>query len=417
MQHDLYQQVAEATRSLYDVRAELGHAPHLGTAYLAQDVAHGGTAVLLVPPGADALDVVPALSDAVPAGGGRCTSCGRALVTWSDVCPQCGRSLTPSPGEELEVGTVAAAAGGALDVVGVVPHARGGQIFFGQDRVDRRLVAFAARPQGDGRFWLDALWEADAASVPAPAGSRWGSDEPGVDSGPTDTAALGIATPSLARLEAAAYTTDVGSSASDVPRGESTAGRGRRGLLFAVGGGVLVAIGAVAWALTRGGNGAAAPGGTLQAVTTAHAGSVAPAGGTIPVTGAVSGTSTAADSQPGAIAAQGTQAVAVSRADSLRLAQNARRRRLAAERARAAAAFGDSAVLTIAGDLPSGWVALVNAGGAAGGRTISLPPGVASVVVIEAPGYCPDTLRVAPGAGGRHEWSPVLRSRPTVGSC
>jgi hypothetical protein len=36
--------------------------------------------------------------------------------------------------------------------------------------VDGRLLAYAARPQGDGRVWLDVLWEAPADGAGAAAG-------------------------------------------------------------------------------------------------------------------------------------------------------------------------------------------------------------------------------------------------------
>lgn len=171
MQSDLYQQVVSATDGEYEVLAELGHAPERGTAYLARALADGGAAVLVVPPAAESLDVVGALGEAVPATGGRCASCGSAFTAWADACARCGRSMTPPVVPDVEAGAVAAEAGHQVELLGAVPHARGGLLYFGRDRGDQRLVAYAAHPRSAGGVWLDPLWEADVPP-PRPAGAH-----------------------------------------------------------------------------------------------------------------------------------------------------------------------------------------------------------------------------------------------------
>lgn len=185
----LLRAVVDAARGEYQVLAQLGHAPDRGSAYLARDLAEGGAAVLVAPPGGNVLDVVGALSDTVPAGGGRCTSCGWAPGTWTPACSRCERSLTPpaasgpaaTAASTPAAAALAAAAGSAVQMLGLVPHAAGGHVAFGRDRVEPRLVAYAARPLANGGLWLDPMWEGmllpahlvqpSPAPADAPAGS------------------------------------------------------------------------------------------------------------------------------------------------------------------------------------------------------------------------------------------------------
>ena len=391
-QSHLFHQVVDATRGQYDVLAELGHAPEHGAAYLAHDLATGGAVLLLVPPGADALDVVSALSDTVPAAAGRCTACGSAPATWTDACPHCGRSLVPSPdvvSPATEV--IAAEAGRTIEIVGAVPHARGGQLYFGRDRSDQRLLAYAARPQGDARVWLDPLWEGEAApAIAAPVAAPVAAPQPAPEPAPV---------PADTRAPIAA-----------------TLPRRTRGTLVAVAAVALVlALGVAAWTRTRSAPSPAPPPTSsthrLQRLTPRATADETTASRAIP---------RVQHTRPDSVA------LTVVHAGAIRQTQRAARGRVVAESTRAARiAPIDGAVLTIEGDLPAGWVRAVDTGGASSARTgartsvrtVPLRPGVASVIVVEAPGYCPETLRITLDAGGRQEWEPTLRGRPVIGSC
>lgn len=396
VQHDLYQQVVRATDGQYSVFAELGHTPERGTAYLARDLTTGSTVVLLVPPGAESLDVVTALNDAVPANGGRCAACGRELSAWVDACPHCGRSLTPPAGDSPAAAVVAAEAGETVEVVGTVPHVLGGHFFFGRDRIDRRLLAFAAHPQGDGRWWLDTLWEGDPAPPPpAPATSA--------------VAGAAVAPPPSDADPGASFPGPAGLVFDEpaVPRGHS------RRVLVAAGLAAGVVLGGAAWALARGGS--SQPTVDPRSIATRARTDPAPGAGVLATLAPVGGRAAASTAQRSAKAAD---ASTVPSADSNPRVQRVGQRRIAAERVRVGVRAADGgAVLTIEGDLPSGWMRVVNAGPASGDRAVPLAADVASVVVVEAPGYCPDTLRVTLGVGGLRHWSPVLRGRSVVGDC
>jgi hypothetical protein len=75
-------------------------------------------------------------------------------------------------------------------------------------------------------------------------------------------------------------------------------------------------------------------------------------------------------------------------------------------------------VLEITGPLPRGWTRFVNALPPIENRTVTLTPTVPGTIVVTAPGWCPDTMRLTmQAATERHEWTPKLRPRPWVGGC
>jgi hypothetical protein len=77
----------------------------------------------------------------------------------------------------------------------------------------------------------------------------------------------------------------------------------------------------------------------------------------------------------------------------------------------------DSGFVRIEGDLPPGWWRVVNDLPPATNRQISMTPGRRNMVLVAAPGWCPDLIDVAVEAGEHRSWTPMLRPRPWVGSC
>ena len=74
-------------------------------------------------------------------------------------------------------------------------------------------------------------------------------------------------------------------------------------------------------------------------------------------------------------------------------------------------------VLEIIGELPPGWVRIVNELPPNTNRTITLTAGRPAVIIVTAPGWCPDRKELTMEGGEQQSWTPVLRGRPWVGSC
>lgn len=74
-------------------------------------------------------------------------------------------------------------------------------------------------------------------------------------------------------------------------------------------------------------------------------------------------------------------------------------------------------VVLIEGELPPGWTRIVNELAPNTNRTITLTPGRPAVIVVAAPGWCPDRIDLTLRAGEEHRWTPSLRARPWVGGC
>jgi hypothetical protein len=83
----------------------------------------------------------------------------------------------------------------------------------------------------------------------------------------------------------------------------------------------------------------------------------------------------------------------------------------------APAAPSGQGVVLIEGYLPPGWARIVNELPPNTNRTITLTPGRPAVIVVGAPGWCPDRIDLTLGAGDERRWTPSLRARPWVGDC
>jgi hypothetical protein len=73
--------------------------------------------------------------------------------------------------------------------------------------------------------------------------------------------------------------------------------------------------------------------------------------------------------------------------------------------------------LHIRGELPPGWSRIVNQLPPNTNRTVTLTPGRPAVIIVAAPGWCPDRLELSMSANEERNWTPVLRGRPWVGEC
>lgn len=412
----LFQQIAEATRGEYVLDAELGHSETLGNAFLGREAGSGRSVVLVVPPGAEALDVVGALGDTIPADAGGCAACGFRVGTWVDACPRCEHSLLPPPGSSPDAAVLAEQLRDSVDVLGSLPHLRGGTVYFGRELSDGRLSAFVVRPQDDAQLALDVVWEEagpaghpEAVAIPERldrAPDAWEVNGTGVQDG-------AFAPPAEPSRD-----DDGGARNSDVGDGGGSRGGGRRWLPVGLGVGALALVAAAGFALTR------HPAAAAPTVTPRDSAPTIGLNGPFPT-----------DSHP----AQATQPVqpsvqhtanterALTTADSLNMGlrqptpveraymDSVRRYKDSVRTARRLAAT--AAVLTLDGDLPSGWTAAVEGGGSVSGKEIRVPANTPVVVRLQAPGYCTDTLRVQLPPGGRRSWSPVLRGSSIVEQC
>jgi hypothetical protein len=73
--------------------------------------------------------------------------------------------------------------------------------------------------------------------------------------------------------------------------------------------------------------------------------------------------------------------------------------------------------LHIRGELPPGWSRVANQLPPNTNRTVTLTPGRPAVIVVSAPGWCPDRLELTMTANEERDWTPALRGRPWVGGC
>lgn len=395
----LFQQVAEATRGEYVLGATLGESDALGTAFLAREVATGRSVALVVPPDAESLDVVGALSDGIPADAGGCAACGFRVGTWVDACPRCEHSLLPPPGPSPEAAVLADQLRGSLDVLGGVPHVRGGTMYFGREMSDGRLTAFVVRPQGDGQLALEVVWEvaSEAAHAAPTRSAAGGAPEAGVNGGEMrDDVFDQSPAPVVERL----------SEPEMVPADRGS----RRWLPIGLGVGALALVGAGAFALTHRNEPARVA--VVPADTSSHL-------ALNPPIESVQPTSPRATVAPGdsqaAVAPPLTPAEQAHR-DSINAVRRRARDSVRAARA-ATAAAGAAGLLTIEGDLPTGWTATVNGAGASNARELRIAPNTPALIRLQAPGYCADTLRVQLGPQARQHWSPSLRGRSIVEEC
>ena len=422
----ILQQVVDATRGEYVVHGTLGESDALGSAFLAREVATDRSVLLVVPRDAESLDVVAALSDGVPADAGGCAACGFRVATWVDLCPRCDRSLLPPPGPGPDAAVLRDQLRDSFDVVGSLPHVRGGTVYFGDELPDRRLTAFVVRPAADGQLTLDVVWEAVADTAPVvPTFAAASATTPAPRDGSytaVDAEASEAGAAPVDDAPASYYATDA--EQAD-PRDTASASR-RRWLPVGLGVGALAAVGAVAVLLTRHSDAAPVrpPTDTATQVVTRVPDSAKPiprvgTGPSGPGTGGLSmgGASTGGASAGGTNVVQavrpestGSNAPIVA-TDSIRLARRMRRH------LRDSLSALNAASMTIDGDLPNGWTRSVNGAAVGHDRKVSLTVGVPVTIRIDAPGYCPDTISLTPTPKSSQHWAPMLRGRPTVGDC
>lgn len=398
MSHPLFEQIVAATAGEYAIIGELG-ATAGATAFLARDAGTGGLVVLSVPAGAESLEVLAALGDEVPANAGRCTACGYPPMLWLSHCPNCRRPfvLGTVGAHRFSLDEVRAAVEHAYDVEGEIAHLAGGSLFFVRDRVDHRLVALAGQVDADGQQVLEAVWDAT-----------------GTAPDPQFAAAAGTADPASADPFGGAAGSWTPAGAPDargfVDPGPPPPPRRRGWMPVAIVAGLVVVAGG-AWAVLHGGGGPAAP-------TTVATGTVADpgAGGTPP------GTGTATATRPSGATAGPTPDAGSPRPDvrppdtSPTVADSIERlRRHAADSARQAGRAW--AFLQIAGEPPGGWVWRIDGRAGPPSKTARLRPHREHVIELEAPGYCPDVLRLTPEPASTQQWTPRLRGKPMIGDC
>lgn len=398
----LLDHITSAVADEYTVLGQLGESSR-GSAFLARERAGGHLVVLAVPPSADELSVLAALGDEVPANAGTCTTCGEAPPTFTTFCPSCGRAFVQNAvgAHRFTADEVRAAATPAYDLLGEVAHQSGGSLFFVRDQADRRLVALSGQPAPGGGQALEAVWDAIRGERPASTATDPAAYG-GVTSGPSSADAFG-ATDSATEYASEGppgYPPDYVPPAVPDADGAPVARR-RRWVPVAIAGAVVLAAGG-AWAVTRGTRQAPRPITTALPDTVAVVPPPQPAVGTGSTT-AAGGAGSPPPPEPQPTAPGASTVTPTERApviDSSRLP------------------LANAEVQLDGAGLPTGWTWTINGRRGPASLTARLRPNHAAVLTIEAPGYCPETLQLAPLAPGAvQRWAPRLRGKPMVGEC
>lgn len=396
----LLDHITSAVADEYTVLGQLGESSR-GSAFLARERAGGHLVVLAVPPSADELSVLAALGDEVPANAGTCTACGEAPPTFTTFCPNCGRAFVQSAvgAHRFTADEVRAAAAPAYDLLGEVAHQSGGSLFFVRDQADRRLVALSGQPAPGGGQALEAVWDALRGDRPAGAvaeSAAYGGSAPDVP--PADTFAPSGPAAEYASEGPPGYPPDYVPPATSDEYGAAPARR-RRWVPAAIAGAVVLAAGG-AWAVTHGTRKASRPVTSTPSPDTA---AVAPPPQPAPDTG-----STTAGGGTGAPPPQPTapQTPVVTPTDRPPVVDSSR------------LPVANAEVQLDGAGLPTGWTWTINGRRGPASLTARLRPNRPAVLTIEAPGYCPETLQLAPLAPGAvQRWAPRLRGKPMVGEC
>lgn len=387
MRDELFDQILNATAGEYEIHGELGR-DWTGRAYLAREIASGQHVVLRLPSDSDALEVLPRLSSTVPMAGGVCADCGDALTSWGGRCLACGAPVAGIPAEWPWSASVEAsvleevrhAAGDSYEILGAMEQEEtGGTVLFAREVASARLVALALHAgEGDGGRYLAVIWEG-----PVLARSRPTTSPPRP---PTPEAI--IPAPPPADLPPAGGGRPASASAAPAPRS-------RRLLLPAL---LLTALLAAAAFLLARTTPETAPEGELASDSTEWDVSPAP-------TPAMPSDAAAA---PSITPPPAMLPVVDSAPPPVRIP---RQERAAAPTARR------TGELQLGGALPPSWTRSVNGRAPTSERTVELTAGKPATIRVEAPGFCPESLRVTLPAGGRETWTPQMKGRPMVGEC
>ncbi len=460
----LLEQIVAATAGEYDVVGALGETSR-GAAFLAREAAGGRMVVLFVPTDAEALEVLAALSEDVPANAGRCTACGYAPMVWTAGCPSCQRPfvLAAVSAHRFTRDEVEAAVAHAYDVEGEVAHLVGGSLFFVRDRADGRLVALAGQVDAAGEQVLEAVWDgaqAALAGAPAASGASYGTPyAPAALEGAGHVGADPAA--AYAGGHPADYGTDYGTTYTapgyapadsgagygmvDTPDAGRAAPRARRRWAPLAAAAALLAVTGGAWAFWQGDDdappaavGAAgvsgestAAGATAGEGGPAEGGAAEGAGASGTTAGAAAGTTAGAaagaagSGSSGATPDAGAPGTADGRSATTGAPGTARPSDPAAERRRtvddsvrqARQAERALATLQLGTDPPAGWTWTIDGRDGPASPTVRLRPRREHVIRLDAPGYCPDVLRLTPEPGAAQVWTPRLRGKPMIGEC
>ena len=355
---ELFRQIREATAQEYKILGELGLDAE-GRAYLARDLSSRDLVVLQVRRDADALEVLPALTDAVPISGGVCPACRSSLQSWSEPCPGCGQrlaeaSIADTP-EAIWERVVTAAADsyhvrGSLDRVGGA-----GRIYFAHERETNRLVGLVIQPadaETDCDEVLNEVWTQAAVTSAAVAPSS-----------------------------------RAGGAVEMVPRKRSGLPVAAIGLLILV----PVAV-AVVWLNNRGA--AEVVSGETDTVAAVTAAAQPPAPTAEPPAPA---------EQPAAPPDAPVQSDRGSIASSPESPPDS--------------VVGQTGTVTIVGELPTGWFRVVNRARPSNVRKIVLSPNKEYTILVGAKGYCPWTTKVTLKPGQNLPVGPQLDGEPMIGGC
>lgn len=404
MRDELFDQILSATAGEYEIHGELGR-DWTGRAYLAREIASGQHVVLRLPSDSDALEVLPRLSSTVPMAGGVCADCGDALTSWGGRCLACGAPVAGIPAEwpwspSVEASVleeVRHAAGDSYEVLGAMEQEEtGGTVLFAREVASDRLVALALHAdEGDGGRYLAVIWEGPVLARSRPAASPPPPPTPEAiipAPPPADLPPAGGGRPAGAPAARAGEDAEeepiAGASAAPAPHS-------RRLLLPAL---LVIALVAAAAFLLARTTPETASEGVLASDSMEWDASPAPA----PIA-----TSDAA-AAPSVAPPPATLPVVDSAPPPVRIPRQER------AAARPAPRTGK---LQLGGALPPSWTRSVNGRAPTSERTVELTAGRPATIRIEAPGFCPESLRVTLPAGGRETWTPQMKGRPMVGEC
>jgi hypothetical protein len=184
---DLLEAVREAAGSDFEVFGEAGRLADGAVVYLARDATNKKLVMLRVRPEPDnrnnyELDVARELDASVPAPDSTCPRCNTPVRSWGRFCTQCGVDLWTDPragqprSKEALLEAVQEATRGQYEILGEMPKAGGGVVYFARDLKTGKVDALRLHTEGKDTYSVGLTGVlrglADSIANYRPPGSR-----------------------------------------------------------------------------------------------------------------------------------------------------------------------------------------------------------------------------------------------------
>jgi len=160
---ELLEAVRDVAGQDFEVFGEIGQLQEGTIAYLARDAANKRIVILRLTPeprqqNEFRLDVARELDASVPAPSSACPRCGNAVRSWARYCTQCGVDLwtdasagQPRSKEDL-LEAVREATRGKYEILGEMPKAGGGIVYFARDLKTGKVDALRLHTEGNNSY-------------------------------------------------------------------------------------------------------------------------------------------------------------------------------------------------------------------------------------------------------------------------